>query len=88
VAHVLPADQVAKSPDWNDVVHVPFTHIVTQSPGAGKPMDLRGTSEVCTKYTFMSPHQLINDRNDVHVNGTGGAISYYACILLQQLVHE
>ena len=33
-------DQGAKSPDGNDAVHVPFTHTVTQSLGAGKPMDL------------------------------------------------
>jgi hypothetical protein len=48
LAHVLPADQGAKSPEVHDVMHVPFTHVVTQSPGAGKPMDLRATSEVCT----------------------------------------
>jgi len=49
-------DQGAKSPDANDAVHhVPFTHIVTQISGAGTPMDLRGTSEVCTNAYIYVP---------------------------------
>jgi hypothetical protein len=54
-------DQGAKSPYGNDAVQMPFTHTVKQSPGAGKPMDLRGTSEVCTNtyiYVPTSTNQL------------------------------